>query len=510
MDSIAAANGYTLPENMYGIEEYIAKLPNPGHFTAKLRIHTSHEIRVIANSQNTPSRGTKQPVVNLVIRPSPKITTLYATNPGNRLTGTNNDGGCLPCDDFFWLSVNSHLGVIVFGAGEIGQNILFFAHMDARILQRLLFIGFAGWKGSGLIDYEIFNEAAPVYWTVVRVSKFVRNWEKFLVNVEMNDGWRVFVGSAIGCSEFVRDHDRGKYLIRSKSELVLFVVGPRNINNIVCKFHTTTPHQQLRLINGSSRYESHISLVSKDYESVIVLEREGVPPLPGYMGPWLSIEIHSVFTETGLRVRIEHHSRYRMAGEYMSYGMDLENVDLMYQSAWNFLFATREILANSGYLQYLSTQESYIHLMGFETNNPLHGDYPPHFHIGLRGDVTITPHYYLDQNSGGITNNWQGSSNFEALDVHRMGEIELCIRTDGGLNIGLNGSVYNILSEDNDYSKGVQVWKDGTKWLGIKFADDTNAGLVSVVTTNFMMDTFSFESILYEPLTGRIIAHTKS
>jgi hypothetical protein len=110
-----------------------------------------------------------------------------------------------------------------------------------------------------------------------------------------------------------------------------------------------------------------------------------------------TVELQTSLESPGIVLRIEHAFPDRRAGKYATGDFPV----VQRAAALNLEFGLREAL------HYLKLDREVvdrglgkIHLMGFDTNNPLgHEDYPPHIHLILRWPHfagSQAPHYYLD------------------------------------------------------------------------------------------------------------------
>ena len=109
-----------------------------------------------------------------------------------------------------------------------------------------------------------------------------------------------------------------------------------------------------------------------------------------------TLELQTNLEWPGLTVRIEHAYKDRRAGTYAKGPWPATER----QAALNLEFGLREAIRALGLDQEVYTQGlGTIHLMGFDTNDPLgHEDSPPHIHIILRGPHfagSQAPHLYL-------------------------------------------------------------------------------------------------------------------
>ncbi|MBA3709083.1 MAG: hypothetical protein H0W83_09725, partial [Planctomycetes bacterium] len=121
---------------------------------------------------------------------------------------------------------------------------------------------------------------------------------------------------------------------------------------------------------------------------------------------WPTFEIHSFFNESDLAIRVEHNLTYRRAGWYADHPW----VSGQARAVVNYIFASRLIMRDWGIQHRVATAKAgSMSLLGFESNDPVHVDYPPHLHLIMylptaANAGTKIPHFYMDDH-GLITAN---------------------------------------------------------------------------------------------------------
>jgi glycerophosphoryl diester phosphodiesterase len=241
---------------------------------------------------------------------------------------------------------------------------------------------------------------------------------------------------------------------------------------------------------------------------------------------WNTLEIWSFHHEKNLRIQIPHNDPDRAAGVYAEQPW----VARQAQSALNFVFASREVIRDWKRHHELAAEEkSFIELMGFETNNPLHGDAPPHWHLSIFWPdnlqtptaVMCIPHFYIDS-AGRVTSNgfstygppmngkpskWQQSTlgpDEPALYKDRSGKVTMAItiRKDGGVDLGPDAETvtYSILPGEN----GTSITRRGEPWRRVRVEDDVKKGVMTVTVTPEPKGNEKprVEVHRYDPLTG--------
>jgi len=241
---------------------------------------------------------------------------------------------------------------------------------------------------------------------------------------------------------------------------------------------------------------------------------------------WNTLEVWSFHHEKDLKIQVPHNDADRAAGVYAKQPW----VATQAQSALNFVFAGREVIRDWKLHHELATEEkSFAELMGFETNNPLHGDAPAHWHFSIfwpdkrqtRTAVMCIPHFYMDS-AGRVTSNgfstygppsngqpskWHRNTlgpGEPALYKDRSGKVRMAItiRKDGGVNLGPDGETvtYSILPDED----GASILRGGKPWRLVHVNDDVKKGVMTVTVTSQPNgnDNPRVEVHRYDPLTG--------
>ena len=318
-----------------------------------------------------------------------------------------------------------------------------------------------------------------------------------------------------------RLYDRGHYAVASPGEFYVFLGGPRGTaNNVRIRWPGVEIYDVLH-------NDTHLPRRAGGDSTLV-----DVPVEAGSLrAAWPTLEIFSHLNEKNLPVRIEHNHEARRAGEYARTPW----VGDQARAVLNFIFAARQILRDSGLHHHLADQRlGGFSLMGFETNNPLHGDFPPHFHwIYYFPDAngkpsgsapgSQVPHFYLDS---------QGRIYENKLDVFgpekkqsrlKPGQpmtfsdpagnpvLSIEIRGDGGLNVGAAPAdwTYQILpGEDDHFVQSVRVLKNAQPWILVAAEDDVDAGVLTVrIRPTGAEGEVLTEVYEYDPLTGLLKQH---
>jgi hypothetical protein len=238
-----------------------------------------------------------------------------------------------------------------------------------------------------------------------------------------------------------------------------------------------------------------------------------------------TLELQTNLEWPGLTVRIEHADKDRRAGTYAKGPWPATER----QAALNLEFGLREAIRSLGldqevYAQGLGT----IHLMGFDTNDPLgHEDSPPHIHIILRWPHfagSQAPHLYLT--SAGLIHGdvvtvdglpdiakttVPDGTEFPAMDYLGQEIYETTVAHDGTLLLERPGTkpaachLYPTQSAQSvlkiGFAAGVTVRCDGATAIHVHALDNTELGELQV-----WIDSNAPEVYRYSPDTAALMS----
>lgn len=231
--------------------------------------------------------------------------------------------------------------------------------------------------------------------------------------------------------------------------------------------------------------------------------------ISGLNGPTRTLYAHSIIREDGVTLRVEENDRGRCAGKY-----SLETYpETEIEAAGHYTFAMKEILKQMGLPQYLHENKlGYLLLLGFETCNEIHTDYPPHWHIIFRWPNfcgSQAPHIYLDSEGrmtenkmyvdgiSGVCRTYEKGEWCRFVDMYGRDLMAFRIMEDGGMEITKpGGDIYKM----DPYRKenGVCVRKS-EKLIGqLQMKNDTEIGKMEVSWKETKYE------IHYDPLTGTV------
>ncbi len=308
----------------------------------------------------------------------------------------------------------------------------------------------------------------------------------------------------------------GDYAVSSPSEYYVFLRGPKGVaRGVVIEWAgekvVTVLHNHDRL---PMRHEES-GTVSCDVPVTAGSAREA----------WTTLETWSWLDEPGLWFALHHNDPTRRCGYY------LEKPWVKGEAAAgvNYLIAARMILRDWGLPHQISSDGAgQMALMGFETNNPLHGDSPPHWHLayfwpdkdgkpswGAPGSQV--PHLYIDSKgctfengfmiAGQKRRTYKAAQPVEFKDPAGNVRLDLQILEDGGIALGPKTGTWTYSmragDEETGFAKSIRVLKNGEPWRRVTCVDDTRTGV-----TEIRLDALdggegsSIEIVRYDPLTG--------
>jgi hypothetical protein len=285
------------------------------------------------------------------------------------------------------------------------------------------------------------------------------------------------------------------YSVASRAEYYTFVRGPRNPEGIEVSVRwpdtrvEAVVHQDTRLDLSTPR--GRVRDVSFKLPMTQTTINANQPTLQVWSAPDIS---------PGMDWRIEHNDPDRVAGPWTTVPWPAGPV----KSVIHQLVAAHAILRDSGMVDVAAAKGHRFVLMGFETNNTLHADNPPHWHISYNSGPdfsarTHNPHFWLDS---------AGRNFYNGMDVTGMGRLKyyvgdpapvydfvgdanggrgnvvvtFTLREDGGIDItSPEGRAYAIAAGRNgDLVEEVTALRDGEPWLRITTDDRVRQGVLIV------------------------------
>lgn len=370
--------------------------------------------------------------------------------------------------------------------------------MSTSVTRRTLLAGAsAAGVAMALPGRAVAQETAYAAFRVVRAQP----GEPARPEITLPDGYKLVSGEA--------------YSVASRAEYYAFVEGPRADDGIEVGLNwpdvpvQAVVHQDTRLeLRGDNTFTLPMTQPTTDANQ---------PTLQVWSQPT---------TPPGLNFRIEHNDPDRAAGPWATVPWPASQV----KSVVNLLIATQTIWNDSGMAEVAAAKGHRFVLMGFETNNALHPDNPPHWHMSYNsgpdfGSPTHNPHFWLDDD---------GRTFYNGMDVTGIGRLKyyvgdpapvydfvgdandgrgelvvtFTIREDGGLDITPpEGPGYAIAAGgDGGVVNEVTVLRDGKPWQRVATNDDVRGGVLTIEVTALRGRAETRRTELrYDPLTGVLL-----
>lgn len=244
----------------------------------------------------------------------------------------------------------------------------------------------------------------------------------------------------------------------------------------------------------------------------------------GFTGKTKTLYIHSRFFEPGMTIRIEQNHPHRVAGKYKNISWPQTQFD----AAQHYMYASRIALLALNIPDYLvENQLGYVALLGFESNNPVHGDFPPHWHLIFRWPNyagSQAPHIYLNEKGEnthnivyidgipGVKRTHEPEEWCYFKDMYARDAFAMKVCADGGLAITAPNKPIIRFTPYHDQN-GVEVYLNDELQGFIKVWNDTQKGQMKIQWTKLdgaplLLNSYQ-EEIEYHPLLGNIIRVTK-
>ena len=238
--------------------------------------------------------------------------------------------------------------------------------------------------------------------------------------------------------------------------------------------------------------------------------------ISGLLGPTRTLYAHSILREDGITLRVEENDIGRCAGKYEKDTYPQTQID----ASVHYTFAAREVLRHMGIGKYLHDNNlGYILLLGFETCNELHPDYPPHWHLIFRWPYfcgSQAPHIYIDKEGkmesnvtyidgiSGVCRKYQTLEWCKMVDMYGADVMAFRLMEDGGMELtSPGGNTYKIAHYSRE--DGVKVYCDDRYIGNITVKNDTDNGQIKLLWNNSdcIHDSYT-EIIEYDQYTGNI------
>jgi hypothetical protein len=225
-----------------------------------------------------------------------------------------------------------------------------------------------------------------------------------------------------------------------------------------------------------------------------------------------TVEVQTSLTWPGIVLRIEHAFPDRRAGKYATG----EFPTVQRASALNLEFGFREAIRDLKLDGEVETRGlGKIHLMGFDTNNPLgHEDYPPHIHVILRWPHfagSQAPHYYIGASGlllPDVSVTIDGMPHIHPTQIGKgtwlpaidyLGEtlFETLVTDDGGIALRRPGAASCALKPlgagDRGFAGGALITCSSGEIYRVQAADDTGRGEVRVSVNSQPAEVYRYD-----------------
>jgi hypothetical protein len=296
------------------------------------------------------------------------------------------------------------------------------------------------------------------------------------------------------------------YQAASRAEFTGFVQGARNDAGV--PITVRWPRQPLRAV------------IAGEHRLPMQRDRHGVTfTLPVWRAsavadsPTVQVWSHLGQPASGLYWHVEHNDPDRAAGVWPAVAWPVVET----RAVIAFMVASEAILQDSGAVLRARQRQHFFALMGFETNNMLHQDNPPHWHLSYYPGPTMAapkqtvPHFWVDA-GGRVFYNGQdvqgaGRTPYRVGDPAPIFDAEgglllvTTIRADGGLDIDVPGAPrYSIVPLVGGAFDGTAlVLRADQPWRTVVIDDNYRTGLLHTRVDE------TPASYRYDPLTGVII-----
>lgn len=312
-----------------------------------------------------------------------------------------------------------------------------------------------------------------------------------------------------------------KYSVASRAEYYTFVQGPHAADGI--EIAVRWPGVRVETV---IHQESHLP-VERDphdrdaFRFVLPMTQPSLDANQPTIQVWSHPDV-----SPGMYWRIEHNDPDRVAGPWADVAWPAGQV----RSVVHQLVATHLICREAGLVDTAAAKGHRFVLMGFETNNAVHPDNPPHWHISYNSGPdfsapTHNPHFWMDAD---------GRNYYNGMDVTGLGRLQyyvgdpapvydfigdanggrgnlvltFTLREDGGIDIAPpDGPSYAIAAgRGGDLLDEVTVLRDGAPWLAVSTTDRVHVGVLTVRIHDLRHGSESRTSVLrYDRLTGVLI-----
>ncbi|WP_326999867.1 hypothetical protein OHA72_32630 [Dactylosporangium sp. NBC_01737] len=305
-----------------------------------------------------------------------------------------------------------------------------------------------------------------------------------------------------------------QYQVASRAEFTAFVRGPASGAVPVA---VRWPGQPVRAVIAGDR-RLPITDRSGDATTVTV-DLAVLAAAPVADSPTIQVWSELSGAGSGILWLVAHNDPDRAAGPWEAGAWPAGEA----RAVASYLAACDAVLRDSGAAAEARRRGHFFALEGFETNNPLHRDNPPHWHLSYypgattRATPATVPHFWVDARGRTFYNGQdvtgQGRTRFFAgqpapiCDAAGTRVLTTAIRADGGLDvIPAYGPAYSITSVTGDYTGRVEVLRGGVRWRTVVTDDRVRDGVLRIDVSGIDQDP-ARERVEYgyDALTGAVL-----
>ncbi|MBL7259844.1 hypothetical protein [Paractinoplanes lichenicola] len=302
-----------------------------------------------------------------------------------------------------------------------------------------------------------------------------------------------------------------QYRTASRAEFLQFVQG--SLNNAGVPVAVRWPGREVTTVIAGER-RLPLRRDGNRFEFTLPVHRA----TPAADSPTVQVWSHLSTPATGLYWHVEHNAPDRAAGYWSTAAWPAGEA----QAVITYMTACQAVLDDSGLIAEARRRRHFYALMGFETNNPIHQDNPPHWHLSYYPGPTMgaakatVPHFWVDK---------QGRTFYNGQDVqgagrtpYRAGQpapirdaegttvLTTTIRYDGGLDLAPpTGPLYSIVSTTGDFTGPHLILRNDDPWRVVTTTDDVVAGLLTTEVRALTGKPRTRRALRYDPLTGVLI-----
>lgn len=297
-----------------------------------------------------------------------------------------------------------------------------------------------------------------------------------------------------------------QYFYELETEYVVFLRHAK-LNDACLATVTVTLRNDVKIQHVVSEKE-YVPFIEKEQQISFEME------ISRLIGATTTLSIHTLMRNPGQTLRLEHNQPSRNVGKYM------ENYPkLQIQAVMHYMFATREIITHSRLGEQIHEKKlGHLLVLGFETNNPLHTDFPPHWHLILRWPYRTgsqAPHIYVNEDGLNVNNRvsidgipkvthtYQANEWCHLKDFYGRTKVGIRVDDTGGYSLKTDvNTCYSVSPYGNNL---VNIYLNGQYLKSLQVIDDVATGQ-TLVKTMLVMDDDEYslqeEIIKYDPLTG--------